>query len=293
MTSAALPPAARSREFVAPSGALQRTLRRSGAVLAWCGYVFLLLPSLVVIPVSFGGGEELVFPPRSFSLALYGKFFSDASWWGAAVQSVKVGIATTVLSLAIAVPAAYALARSDFRGKSALAVAMLSPMLVPVVVLGLGQYMHLAALRIVGSTLGIVLAHAVVVVPFVFLTVSSGLRHTDPALEKVATLMGAGRLRIFFEVVLPQIRASLAIGALFAFLISFDEVVIAYFVTGPQTTTLPVKMYSAIRWEVSPVLAAVSTLLTAISLAVSLGIMALQRRTPQSTAGAGADDARR
>lgn len=279
MSTAAIDSVAASRRFVAPTGALSRALRRAGAVIAWCGYVFLLFPSLIVIPVSFSGAQELEFPPRSFSFALYAKFFSDASWWGAAVQSFKVGLATTMLSLAIAVPAAYALARSEFRGKALLSVSMLSPMLVPVVVLGLGQYMHLAAMHIVGSTLGIVLAHAVVAIPFVFLTASSGLRHSDPALEKVATLMGAGRVRIFFEVVLPQIRTSLAVGALFAFLISFDEVVIAYFVTGPQTTTLPVKMYSAIRWEVSPVLAAVSTLLTAISLAFSLGIMALQRRS--------------
>jgi putative spermidine/putrescine transport system permease protein len=90
--------------------------------------------------------------------------------------------------------------------------------------------------------------------------------------------MGASRTRIFFQVVLPQIRASVAVSVLFAFLLSFDEVVVAYFISGPQTTTLPVKMYSAIRWEVSPVLAAVSTLLTLISLLVCLGIMTLQRR---------------
>jgi len=93
-------------------------------------------------------------------------------------------------------------------------------------------------------------------------------------------VMGAGRARIFFEVVLPQIKAPLMVAALFAFLISFDEVVVAYFLAGPKTTTLPVKMYSAIRWEISPVLAAVSTLLTAISLAVCLGMMALQKRSP-------------
>jgi putative spermidine/putrescine transport system permease protein len=103
------------------------------------------------------------------------------------------------------------------------------------------------------------------------------LRHTDPVLETVAMVMGAGRARIFLEVVLPQIKAPVLLGALFAFLISFDEVVIAYFLSGPQSITLPVKMYSAIRWEISPVLAAVSTLLTALSLAFCLGIMALQR----------------
>jgi putative spermidine/putrescine transport system permease protein len=231
--------------------------------------------------VSFGGAQEFEFPPKTLSLGLYRSFFADAAWWGAAVQSLIVGTSTMVLSMLLAVPAAYALVRGNFRGKQVAEVAMLSPMLVPVVVLGLGLYMHLAALKIVGSTFGIVLAHAVLVVPFVFLAVSSGLRHADPALETVAMLMGSSRVRIFFEVVLPQIKASLLVGALFAFLISFDEVVIAYFLSGPRSTTLPVKMYSAIRWEVSPVLAAVSTLLTAISLAFCLGIMALQRREPK------------
>jgi putative spermidine/putrescine transport system permease protein len=110
-------------------------------------------------------------------------------------------------------------------------------------------------------------------------SIAAGLRHTDPALETVAMLMGASRMRIVFEVVLPQITAPVAVGALFAFLISFDEVVVAYFLTGASTQTLPVKMYTAIRWEVSPVLAAVSTLLTLTSLLFCLGIMALQKKS--------------
>jgi len=272
--------AAATGAFAPPSGRLKSALRRVGTAIAWCGYLFLLFPSLIVIPVSFSGAQEFEFPPKTFSLGLYAQFFADPSWWRAAVQSLIVGTSTTVLSMLLAVPAAYALSRSHFRGKPLFELAMLSPMLVPVVVLGLGLYMHLSLMRIVGSTFGIVVAHAVLVTPFVFISVTSGLRHIDPALETVALLMGASRPRIFFEVVLPQIRASLLIGALFAFLISFDEVVVAYFLSGPQSTTLPVKMYSAIRWEVSPVLAAVSTLLTAISLAFSLGIMALQQRQP-------------
>jgi putative spermidine/putrescine transport system permease protein len=271
MTAAAHP-------FTPPSGRLKSALRRIGTALAWCGYVFLLFPSLIVIPISFSGAQEFEFPPKTFSVRLYAQFFGDPSWWRAAVQSTIVGTSTTVLAMLIAVPAAYALARSRFRGRQLVEIGLLSPMLVPVVVLGLGLYMHLSLMKVVGSTFGIVVAHAVLVIPFVLVSVTSGLRHADPALETVALLMGASRLRIFFEVVLPQIRASLLVGALFAFLISFDEVVIAYFLSGPQSTTLPVKMYSAIRWEVSPVLAAVSTLLTVISLVFSLGIMALQQR---------------
>ncbi|WP_427184547.1 ABC transporter permease [Bordetella bronchialis] len=249
--------------------------RLAGAAAAWVGYLFLLLPSLVVIPISFSGSQELSFPPKEFSLALFRQFLGDPAWWGSALQSLLVACCVTVLSLLIALPASYALARGRFRGRRVIELVSLAPMLVPVVVLGLGMYMHLSTLRLVNTTLGVVLAHTVVTIPFMLVALGAGLRHADPALETAAMIMGAGRLRIFTEVVLPQIRPSVLVGALFAFLISFDEVIVAYFITGPESLTLPVKMYSAIRWEVSPVLAAVSTLLTILSLFVCLAIMAL------------------
>lgn len=263
----------------APQTGAQVALRRTGAAAAWIGYLFLVVPSLVVIPISLSGSSELQFPPRDLSLALYQQFFRDASWWGSAVQSLLVGLLTALLSISLALPAAYALARSSFRGKQLVEVVLLSPMLVPVIVLGLGLYMHLSAWHMIDSTLGLVLAHAVLVTPYAFVSIVAGLRHTDPALETVAMLMGASRTRILATVVLPQIKVPLLIAALFAFLMSFDEVVVAYFISGPGTQTLPVKMYSAIRWEVSPVLAAVSTLLTLLSLLVCLALMALQKRS--------------
>lgn len=247
-----------------------------GGTLAWIGYLFLLLPSLIIIPVSFGGGQELSFPPKEFSLDLFTQFFTDPGWWTAAVRSAIVASATTILSLLVGIPAAYGFSRSNFPGRKFLEILSLAPMLVPVIVLGLGMYMHLAAMHLVNSLTGVVMAHTVLVLPFVLVSVSSGIRHIDPALETVALMMGASRFRIFKEVVLPQIRTSALVGALFAFLISFDEIVVAYFITGPESTTLPVKMYSAIRWEISPVLAAVSTLLTLLSLAICLAILAMQ-----------------
>ena len=249
-------------------------------ILAWVGYLFLLLPSLIIIPISFGGGQELTFPPTSFSLDLFRQFFADPGWWGTAVQSAIVASVTTILALIVGLPATYAFARTRFRGSKLLELLAMSPMLVPVIVLGLGMYIHLAALQLVNTTFGLVMAHTVIVIPFMIVSVSSGLRHIDPALETVAMLMGASQWRIYLEVVLPQIRTSVIVGALFAFLISFDEIVVAYFITGPESTTLPVKMYSAIRWEISPVLAAVSTLLTILSLVVCLAIMALQPQEP-------------
>ena len=138
----------------APKTRAQTSLKALGAVLAWCGYLFLVVPSLVVIPISFSGSSELQFPPRTLSLGLYAQFFTDRAWWGAALQSVIVGLLTAMLSLAVALPGAYALARSSFRGKQLVEVLLISPMLVPVVVLGLGLYMQYQAIHMVDTTLG-------------------------------------------------------------------------------------------------------------------------------------------
>jgi len=243
---------------------------------AWLCYAFLLVPSLVIIPISFSASQEFEFPPRAFSLHLYRMFFTDPAWWGASLQSLMVAVATTLLSLTLTIPASYALARRRFPGSQILHGVFLSPMLVPIIVLGLGLYLQFAAIHLVDTTIGTILAHTMLVVPFVMLAASSALKHMDASLETAAQIMGAERGMIFFRVVLPQLRTAMMIGALFAFLLSLDEVVIAYFITGPATVTLPVKMYSAIRWEVSPVLSAVSTLLTMFALAVAFAIVILQ-----------------
>jgi len=253
--------------------------RRGVSVVAWSCYLFLLLPSLIVIPISFGNPGEIQFPPRQFSLALYRQFFSDPAWWGSLLESLGVALATTIASLCLAVPAAYALSRSRLAGRALLRGLFMMPMLVPVVVLGLGLYLQYSDWGLLDTSAGLVLAHVTLAVPFIMVSVMSGLAHADVALETVALIMGASRLRIFFRVVLPQLSSAIAVGALFAFLTSLDEVVVAYFVTGTSTMTLPVKMYSAIRWELSPVIAAVSTLLTVVSLSIALGIIALQRPT--------------
>ncbi|TWA70196.1 putative spermidine/putrescine transport system permease protein [Azospirillum brasilense] len=246
---------------------------------AWICYVFLLVPSLIVVPISFGNAGQIEFPPREFSLALYRQFFTDPAWWGSMVQSLFVAVATTALALMLAVPAAYALARSSLPGRGLLRGLFMMPMLVPVIVLGLGLYLQFSDWGLLDTTGGVVLAHVMLTTPYIMISVMSGLQHSDVALETVASIMGASRTTIFFRVVLPQLGPSIAVGALFAFLMSLDEVVVAYFLTGTDSMTLPVKMYSSIRWELTPVLAAVSTLLTVLSLLIALGIIALQRKT--------------
>jgi len=245
---------------------------------AWACYLFLLIPSLVVVPISFGNPDQIEFPPRQFSLDLYRAFFNDPSWWGSMVQSLVVAALTTLLTLVLGVPAAYALARSRLPGRQLLRGLFMMPLLVPVIVLGLGLYLQFSGWGLLDTTVGLLVAHIMMATPFVMVSVMSGLHHADAALETVASIMGASRPTIFFRVVLPQLRTAIAVGAMFAFLTSLDEVVVAYFLTGTSTMTLPVKMYSSIRWELTPVLAAVSSLLTLLSLLIALGIIALQRK---------------
>ncbi|WP_342640446.1 ABC transporter permease [Rhodoligotrophos ferricapiens] len=245
--------------------------------MAWLAYAFLLLPSLIVLPMSFGDKDELIFPPRSFSLYLYRQYFFESNWMAATFESLQVAIATAILSLILGVGAAYGLSRHTFLGKKAVTVFLLSPIFVPTIVVALALYLYLGIARITGTTIGLIICHTVVTVPFVIVTALAGLRHVDRNLETAATVMGAGRITVLRKVTLPLLRPTIVAAGLFAFLISFDEVVISYFVSSVRTQTLPVKMYSTIHWEISPVLAAISTLLTVLSLAICLLVASMQR----------------
>ena len=259
---------------------LKRRYRRFGTLLAGLVYAFLLVPSLIVIPVSFGTQHEMRFPPREFSVELYRIFFSSTAWTGPLLQSLKIALMATALALVTAVPAAYGIVRYEFRGKKAITLLMVSPLVIPAIVMALGLYLYFSYIHLTATTLALALGHTIYVTPFVIVMVAAGVQKLDPNLEFGATLMGAGRYRMFTTVVLPQLAPSILAGGLFAFLISFDEVVISWFLASATTTTLPVKMYSSIQWEISPVIAAVSTMLTALSFVVCMLTAALQRPDP-------------
>lgn len=256
-----------------------RLWRLAGSVLAWLVYGLLLAPSLIIIPLSFGTDREIVFPPHHFSLGLYKEYFFTSTWMASTLQSLLVASLSTAVAALIGFLAAYALVRLKFPGKRIINVVLLSPVMTPAIVVALGSYLYFSTVGI-GPTPGLVLAHAIHITPFVIITTMAGLRQVDPMLETAATIMGAGRVTTMRRITLPLVLPSLAAGALFAFLISFDEVVIAYFVTGPATQTLPVKMYSSIQWEISPVIAAISTLLTLLSLLVCVGAAIARKQTP-------------
>jgi len=249
------------------------------ATAAWLGFVYLLLPSLIIIPMSFGDTREIVFPPATYTLDLYREYFTNPTWTGSTIQSIRIAVIATLAGLALGTSAAYGIVRGSFRGKVLLGALLLSPFFVPAVVKALGFYIYFAALGIQGTTLSVMLGHTLFVTPYVMIVMMAALRNVDAQIEAAGMIMGASRIYVFRKVTLPMLRNALIAAGLFAFLMSFDEMIIAFFLSGFGTATLPVKMYESIVHEVSPVLSAISALLTFLALVICLAVTALSGRS--------------
>jgi putative spermidine/putrescine transport system permease protein len=237
---------------------------------------YLVVPSLVVIAMSFSGGLFLEFPPRALSWRWHHAYWSSPAWIDATLRSVKVAVLVTVLATTLGTMTALALGRLTARGRPLLHALVISPVVVPTIVLSIGLYSVYARWRLIGTTAGLVLAHAVLALPFVVLNVSAVLLKLDRSLERAARVLGAGPLRAFVRVMLPLLAPGIGSGAIFAFLASFDEIVIAMFVSGADPT-LPKLMFDGIRYELNPVVAAVSSQLIVVT-ALALGGSAWIRR---------------
>ena len=246
-------------------------------------FAFLAVPLVVVVPISFSAAKYLTFPPPGWSTQWYERYFVSREWMSATWRSVEVAALTTALATALGTAAALALRRS-FRGKSVVTLIVLAPMVVPVIIVAIGIYGLYARLRMVGTLHGLVLAHTVLAMPFVVVVVAATLRGFDETLELAAQNLGANRWHTFVLVTLPLIRPGVVSGALLAFITSFDEVVVAIFVSGARAPTLPKQMWDGIRTEIDPTVAAVSTLLISVTAAVIGAIMLVRR-------GAGEDHA--
>ncbi|WP_322028018.1 ABC transporter permease [Burkholderia sp. BCC1977] len=260
-----------------PFGKLSSSSGKVVGAFAIFIYLYLLFPTLIIVPMSFGNRMDMAFPPAQYSLDLYRDYLHSSDWLAVTGHSALYASLAALLAMIVGVPAGYALSRTQFPGKRLLVLLTLSPMMVPVIVISLGLYLYYLKLNLTGTAFGIVLAHAMFVMPYIILTISAGVESLDERLEKAAVIMGAGQWRVFRTVVLPQLASSLVSAGIFAFLMSFDEVVIAWFITGPDTMTLPVKMYSSIKWEASPVLAAVATILTGLSVVVCVATSFLKK----------------
>lgn len=254
---------------------------RPGRVVLWGISVavlgFLCLPVLLVIPMSFGDSTFLEFPPRALSLHWYRTYLGNAPWIWATWWSLEVGVLTMVLSTVLGTAAAAALTRVHFPGKTAVNALILSPMIVPKMVFAIGIYFLYARLNLVGSVTGLVLSHTVLAVPLVVVTVTAAFQGVDVRLEQAALTLGASPLRAFLRVTFPAIRTGILSGALFAFITSFDELIVAMFVTGTLYTTLPKKMWDDMLFNVTPTIAAVSSILIAITTVLFLLSAQLRR----------------
>jgi putative spermidine/putrescine transport system permease protein len=238
--------------------------------------LLLVLPLLLVIPMSFSDGNLLRFPPEGFSFRWYDNFFSDRDWTDAAMTSLKVGLASAALATVLGTLAAMGLVRGSFPGRGVLTAIMLSPLMVPLVVVAIGVYFVFVRLHIAGSYTGLILAHTSLAMPFVIVNVAASLRNFDTRLELAAQSLGAGRVRTFARVTLPLILPGVSVGALFAFLTSWDEVVVSIFLSSPLIRPLPVVMWTQVRTQIDPTIAAVATMLTALTVLMLLAVLLVQ-----------------
>ena len=233
---------------------------------------FLAIPTLIVIPMSFSQSQYLEFPPREWSLRWYEAYFSSSSWMAATATSFKAGFCTALLATPLGTLAAYGLHASRLRFAGLAILALLTPTIVPVILVGIALFYAYVQLKMVNSFLGIVLAHTMLAVPIVMMIVGSALKSFDLDQERVARSLGATRTQAFLQVTAPQIGFALVTSAVLSFLTSFDEVVVALFVSGGDNATLTRMMFLALRDQIDPTIAAISTIMiviTSLLLAVS------------------------
>jgi putative spermidine/putrescine transport system permease protein len=256
-------------------------MERIALVLAIVVAIFLVAPMAIIVPMSFSSAISFEFPPPGYWTGYYVQYFTNPSWLDATANSFIIAFASMIFTLAVALPAAFGFVRYRFRGKGAWNLVMMTPLIVPHVVSALGYYGFLSLASLTGTYVGMVIAHSVLAVPVAFLVLSAALKGFDRNLERAAMSAGAGPLRTFFWVTLPVLRPGILVGALFAFLQSFNEAVIAIFIAGRNASTLPKKMFESIRLESDPVIAVVSTLLTsAVLIGVLISLFVRQKPAP-------------
>lgn len=241
---------------------------------------FLMAPTLVVVPMSFTASHSLTFPPEGFSTRWYEKMLTDPQWSTGFVNSAQVAFLTAILATALGTLAALGTVRGRFPGRSAVNALVLSPLIVPVIIIAIGMFSVFVRWKIAGTIVGLVLAHTALAVPFVVVNVATSLRTMDRNLELAAQGLGAGPVRTFRRITLPLILPGVLAGGLFAFITSWDEVVVSIFLTSARFRTLPVEMWEQVRQVVDPTVAAVSTTLLAVTSTLLVLVFVVRRQAP-------------
>jgi putative spermidine/putrescine transport system permease protein len=241
---------------------------------------YLLAPTLVIVPMSFTEASILSFPPEGFSLRWYDQMLTRPEWSTGLRNSAVVAVLTAILATILGTLAALGMTRGRFPGRGLVNGLALSPLIVPVVIIAIGMFSLFVQWRISGSVVGLVVAHTALALPFVIVNVATSLRTMDRNLELAAANLGATPARSFLRITLPIIFPGVLAGAIFSFITSWDEVVVAIFLTSARFRTLPVEMWEQVRQVVDPTVAAVATTLLIVTTALLLLLLVVRRQAP-------------
>lgn len=240
---------------------------RSRRSLAWplvciaaaAVYTFLLAPIIVVVIQAFNDAQIMVFPPQKLSLRWFTAFFHHGDFLQSFRVSLVLGFATAFLATVLGTGAAYGLVRLRRGRQAGTETLLLAPLYTPRVLIGLSLLLALSMMQLTGTFLGMLLGHVLITLPYVVRNVAVSLNGVDPAVEEASRVLGATPIQTFLRVTMPLIRSGLLAGAIFAFIISFSDVYLAIFIAGPDTITLPLRMFNFMEWEQSPIIAVVAT----------------------------------
>ena len=267
------------------AGPLERTWYYTFRFICGLIFTFLIIPILVIMPLSFNTvpfftftPEMLSLDPDGFSLRWYNDFFSSLNWRGAVKNSVIIAFFATILATTLGTVAALGLSRAYMPYKTAIMALLISPMIVPLIISAAGMYFFYSKIGLASTHLGVILAHTALGTPFVVITVTATLVGFDHSLTRASAMLGANPTRTFFKVIVPLILPGVISGGLFAFITSFDEVVVVLFIASFEQRTIPWQMFSGIREQISPTILAVATLLIIVSVMLLASLELLRRR---------------
>jgi ABC-type spermidine/putrescine transport system permease subunit II len=246
-------------------------------------FVYLVFPTFVIVPLSFSSSLYLSFPPPGWSTQWYISLWNSPLYSVALLHSILIGLPAAALAVLFGSILALALVRGRIWGARGLSALAIAPFLLPQIILAIGLYSILAKFGLTASYIGVILGHAVVATPLVFITVSAALRSYDSTFEMAAMTLGANGWKSFWFVTFPMIRLGVLAGGIFAFSFSFDEIIIALFLTNTQTTTLPKQLYSELRYSMTPTIAAASSVIITISLILLTAVAVIERRARRRT----------
>ena len=240
--------------------------------------VFLMVPILIVVPLSFSDTRFMTFPPPGYSLRWYHAFFSNPAWIDAARTTLIASTSAALIATPLGVAAAYAIQNGTHRSMRYLRTVLMLPLMVPIIIVAVGVFFVYSQMGYVNTLGGLIVADTMLGLPYVLISVGADLRTFDPTQEMVARSLGMNRFRSFMTVTLPQIRSSVISGAVFVFIQALDETVVALFVSGGSNQTLTRRMFVTLRDEIDPTIAAISTMLTALTLCLVM-IVVVSRKS--------------